>query len=49
MNDDLNVKAAFDSVYDALDRLKQEKIGVEDANAVVSGLRRIDSVLQVIF
>jgi cysteinyl-tRNA synthetase len=49
MNDDLNVKAAFDSVYEAVDRLKQEKIGVEDANAVVSGLRRVDSVLQVIF
>jgi cysteinyl-tRNA synthetase len=49
MNDDLNVKAAFDSVYAAVDRLKQEKIGVEDANAVVSGLRRVDSVLQVIF
>jgi cysteinyl-tRNA synthetase len=49
MNDDLNVKAAFDSVYEAVDGLKQEKIGVEDANAVVSGLRRVDSVLQVIF
>lgn len=49
MNDDLNVKAAFDSVYEAVDCLKQEKIGVEDANAVVSGLRRVDSVLQVIF
>ncbi len=53
MDDDLNVKAAFDSVYDVVARshelLEQEKIGVEDANAVVSGLRRVDSVLQVIF
>jgi cysteinyl-tRNA synthetase len=53
MNDDLNVKTAFDSVYETVARLnellKQEKIGVEDANAVASGLRRVDSVLQVIF
>jgi cysteinyl-tRNA synthetase len=53
MNNDLNVKAAFDNVYETVARLnellKQEKLGVEDADAVVSGLRRVDRVLRVIF
>jgi cysteinyl-tRNA synthetase len=53
MNDDLNVKAAFDEVSETIARLhelmKQEKLGAEDANMVVRDLRRIDSVSQVIF
>jgi len=53
MDDDLDVKAAFDSLYAmvaALHKLmKQGKLSVEDAKTAVNGLRRVDSVLQVIF
>ncbi|MBT0160031.1 class I tRNA ligase family protein [Candidatus Bathyarchaeota archaeon A05DMB-2] len=53
MDDDLNVKAAFDKVYEMVTRfnelLEQKKLDVEDAKAVIRGLRRVDSVLQVIF
>ncbi|MCW4046805.1 MAG: class I tRNA ligase family protein [Candidatus Bathyarchaeota archaeon] len=53
MDDDLSVKAAFDKVYETITRLselaKQEKLGTEDANTVISSLQRIDGVLQVIF
>jgi cysteinyl-tRNA synthetase len=53
MNGDLNVKGAFDGVCETVTRLnellKHGKLGVEDANAAVGDLRRVDSVLQVIF
>jgi len=53
MADDLDVKAAFDALYTtvaALHKLvKQGKLSAEEAKAAVKGLRRVDSVLQVIF
>jgi cysteinyl-tRNA synthetase len=53
MNDDLDVKAAFDTLYHTvvtLHRLmKQRKLSDEDAKTAISGLRRINSVLEVIF
>jgi hypothetical protein len=53
MNNDLNVKAAFDELYETVSELhglmKEERLSAEDANAAMSGLRRIDSVLRVIF
>jgi cysteinyl-tRNA synthetase len=53
MNNDLDVKAAFDELYETVSELhglmKEERLSAEDANAAMSGLHRIDSVLQVIF
>jgi cysteinyl-tRNA synthetase len=53
MDNDLDVKAAFDTLYKAVTALhklmKQGKLGAEKAKAAVRGLRRVDSVLQVIF
>jgi hypothetical protein len=53
MDGDLGVKAAFDelfSVVSALDDLKkQSELRSEDAKAAVANLKKVDSVLQVIF
>jgi cysteinyl-tRNA synthetase len=53
MDSDLGVKAAFDelfSVVSALDDLKkQSELRSEDAKAAVANLKKVDSVLQVIF
>jgi cysteinyl-tRNA synthetase len=53
MNNDLNVKAAFDELYETVSELhglmKEERLSAEDANAAMSGLHRIDSVLRVVF
>ena len=53
MDDDLDVKAAFDSFYAvvaALHRLmKKGKLSAEDAKTALNALHRVDSVLQVIF
>jgi cysteinyl-tRNA synthetase len=53
MNNDLNVKAAFDGLYETVSGLhglmKEEKLSAEDANVAMSGLHRIDSVLRVVF
>jgi cysteinyl-tRNA synthetase len=53
MEDDLDVKAAFDTLHTtvaALHKLmKQGKLGAKDANAALNGLRGVDRVLQVIF
>jgi cysteinyl-tRNA synthetase len=53
MDDDLNVKTAFDKLFQTVLRLhglmKQGKLSAKDAKAAVSGLQRVDFVLQVIF
>jgi cysteinyl-tRNA synthetase len=53
MNNDLDVKAAFDELYKAVSELhglmKQAKLSARDANAVMNGLQKIDSVLRVVF
>jgi cysteinyl-tRNA synthetase len=53
MNNDLNVKSAFDELYETVSELyglmKEERLSAEDANAAMSGLHRIDSVLRVVF
>jgi cysteinyl-tRNA synthetase len=53
MDNDLDVKTAFDTLYTtvaALHKLmKQGKLSAREAKAAVSGLRRVNSVLQVIF
>jgi cysteinyl-tRNA synthetase len=53
MDNDLDVKAAFDTLYTtvaALHKLmKHGKLSAKEAKAAMSGLRKVDSVLQVIF
>jgi cysteinyl-tRNA synthetase len=53
MNDDLNVRGAFDglfSVVSKLDALRRNgKLGVQDADSAVEALGRVDRVLKIIF
>jgi cysteinyl-tRNA synthetase len=51
MNNDLGVKAAFDSLYETIGELymMRECLSVNDSKNLLSGLRRVDSVLQCIF
>ena len=51
MNNDLDVKTAFDSLYETISELhkKRESLSDKDVKNVMSDLRRIDSVLQCIF
>jgi cysteinyl-tRNA synthetase len=53
MDNDLDVKAAFDTLYTtvaALHKLmKQGKLSAKEAKTAVSALHRVDSVLQVTF
>jgi cysteinyl-tRNA synthetase len=51
MNNDLDVKAAFDSLYETIRELyrMRESLSVKDSKKLLNGLRRIDSVLQCIF
>jgi cysteinyl-tRNA synthetase len=53
MNDDLNVRAAFDDLFSVVKKLdglrKRGKLSHEDACAATNRLRKIDSVLQVVF
>ena len=53
MNNDLDVKTAFDELYETVSRLdgliREERLSAEDANAAITNLRRVDGVLKVIF
>jgi len=53
MNNDLDVKAAFDELFRIISELhglmKRDRLSAEDANDALSGLHRIDSVLKVIY
>jgi cysteinyl-tRNA synthetase len=53
MDDDLDVKTAFDRLFktvSSLDNLnKSGRLSAEDANAALEGLRHVDRVLKVIF
>jgi len=51
MNNDLDVKAAFDGLYETVSKLyrTRESLSVKDSENLLNGLRRVDSVLQFIF
>ena len=51
MNNDLDVKTAFDGLYETIHGLykKRESLSVKDVKNIMDDLRRIDSVLQFIF
>ncbi len=53
MNNDLNVKAAFDDLFETVSKLNalrsRGKLSPEDAGEAVANIRKIDSVLQLVF
>ncbi len=53
MNNDLNVKGAFDDLFKIILKLntlkKEKKLNLTDARRVISSLKKIDSALQIIF
>jgi len=51
MNNDLDVKSAFDSLYQAIKTLyeKHKALSSEDVNSIMYSLRRIDTIPQRIF
>jgi len=51
LNNDLDVKTAFDSLYETISGLhkKRESLSAKNVKNLMSDLRRIDSVLQCIF
>lgn len=49
MDTDLDVKSAFDRLYDALSRVDMRSLKATEASGLIKGLRQIDTVLQVMF
>jgi cysteinyl-tRNA synthetase len=53
MNNDLDVKTAFDKLYKIVSMfnglIREERLSAEDADAAITNLRRVDSVMKVIF
>jgi hypothetical protein len=53
MNNDLQVRSAFDALYETTSQLtalaRNGKISKEDADQTTKTLKKIDEVLQVIF
>jgi cysteinyl-tRNA synthetase len=48
MDDDLNVKKAFDGIASILEGISFERLRAAEAAAVMSAIRKIDGVLQVL-
>ena len=53
MNNDLDIKHAFDSIFEAVTKLtslyKTGRLTRDDCNSITQALKRVDNVLQVIF
>ena len=51
MNNDLDVKSAFDSLYETISELheKRQSLSHKEIKNVLNGLHKVDSVLQCIF
>jgi hypothetical protein len=49
MDNDLDVKRAFDEVFSAVMRMDISRAGAGEAAAILQALKEIDQVLQVIF
>lgn len=49
MDNDLDVKAAFNELYEALSTINVTTLGISEASGIIHALRDIDSVLKVIF
>ena len=49
MDNDLDVRAAFNELYEALSKINVKTLGLSEAPGIVNALREIDGVLKVIF
>jgi cysteinyl-tRNA synthetase len=49
MDDDLDVKGAFDSVVDLVNGMDMRNLTSKTASGIITALREVDEVLQVIF
>jgi hypothetical protein len=49
MDNDLNVKEAFDGLYETLSGVRIDELIPAEASGIMKDLREIDQVLQVIF
>ena len=49
MDNDLDVRAAFNELYEALSKINVKTLGLSEASGIVNALREIDGVLKVIF
>ena len=49
MDDDLDIKSAFDQLYDAFAKMNVKSLKPAEASGLIKGLKEIDEVLQVIF
>jgi cysteinyl-tRNA synthetase len=49
MDNDLDVKAAFNELYEALSTINVTTLGISEASGIIHALREIDGVLKVIF
>ena len=49
MDNDLDVGAAFNDLYEALSTINVTTLGLSDAAGIIHALREIDGVLKVIF
>ena len=52
MNNDLDVKTSFNDLYATVSKLyglmKKGRLSAEDANAALTGLRKVDYILQLL-
>jgi len=49
MDNDLDVRAAFNELYEALSTINVTTLGLSEAAGIIHALREIDGVLKVIF
>jgi len=49
MDNDLDVRAAFNELYEALSRINVKTLESSKASGIIHALREIDNVLKVIF
>jgi hypothetical protein len=49
MDDDLNVKKAFDRLYDVISGVRTDTLKAGEATGIIKTLKKIDDVFKVIF
>ena len=49
MDNDLNVRAAFNELYEVVSTFNLTTLGVSEAAGIIHALREIDGVLKIIF
>jgi len=49
MDEDLNVKEAFDSLYKIVSDIRPDLLTTAEASGIIKAVKRIDEVLKVVF